>query len=200
MFSVLQVHCLQHKRAQSYWSPSCQQSCRLWLDIVHRTGPSRATAGPGKLLLRDPVTTLFRRRRDWEGGNVGRGVPSLSDQESGGASWAPRAGSAKSWFYAHLWSERSHLEHPFQYFWAMAGPHKRRGALENFPPFPAPSRHAWQKQCSFSMWDVNRQMAYSQCRTNWAIYCSPGLHFSKQGIINLRFGERVIPNSCAVVH
>jgi len=39
-------------------------------------------------------------------------------------------------FYAYFRSERSHLEHHFQYFWATAEPPKRRGARENFPPFP----------------------------------------------------------------
>ena len=38
-------------------------------------------------------------------------------------------------FYAYLRSERSHLEHFFQYFWAMAGP-KRRRARVNFPLSP----------------------------------------------------------------
>ena len=46
-------------------------------------------------------------------------------------------------FYAYLRSVRSHLEHPFQYFWAMAGPLKCRRARENFPPSP-PSRRAWR--------------------------------------------------------
>jgi len=34
--------------------------------------------------------------------------------------------------------ERRHLEHFFQYLWAMAGPLKHRGARENFPPFFPP--------------------------------------------------------------
>jgi len=49
---------------------------------------------------------------------------------------------AESGFYAYFRSERSHLEHHFQYFWATAGPPKRRGARENFPPSHPPSRRA----------------------------------------------------------
>jgi len=50
------------------------------------TGPSRATAGPGETLSRGPITPPIlyvlrsRRRKRREGGNVGRGVPSPSDQ------------------------------------------------------------------------------------------------------------------------
>jgi len=51
------------------------------------TGPSTATAGPGKTLSRGPITTptpilyvlISRSRKRREGGNVGRGVPSPSD-------------------------------------------------------------------------------------------------------------------------
>jgi len=39
-------------------------------------------------------------------------------------------------FYAYISSKRSHLEHHFQYFRATAGPPKRHGARENFPPLP----------------------------------------------------------------
>jgi len=51
--------------------------------------------------------------------------------------WGP---GGENGFYAYLRtlrSERSHLEHSFQYFSPMAGPPKCRGARENFPPFPA---------------------------------------------------------------
>jgi len=54
----------------------------------------------------------------------------------------PGQSPGRKWIYAYFRSKRSHLEHHFQYFWAMAGPPKRRGARENFPPFP-PSRRAW---------------------------------------------------------
>jgi len=40
---------------------------------------------------------------------------------------------AKNGFYAHFRSERSHLEHPFQYFWAMAGPPDVAGPGKTFP-------------------------------------------------------------------
>jgi len=50
----------------------------------------------------------------------------------------------RKWIYAYFRPQRSHLERHFQYFWAMAGPPKCRGAWENFPPFPLPpSRWAW---------------------------------------------------------
>jgi len=42
--------------------------------------------------------------------------------------------------YAHLRSDRSHLKHPFQYFWVTAVPPKRSGARENslLSPFDGP--------------------------------------------------------------
>ena len=50
-----------------------------------------------------------------------------------------RRSPAENGFYAYLRSERSHLEHPFRYFWAMEGPPKYCGARENFHPSPPPS-------------------------------------------------------------
>jgi len=49
---------------------------------------------------------------------------------------------AENGFYAYLRSERSHMEHPFQYFWAMAGPPNVAGPGKT-SPLP-PSRRAWQ--------------------------------------------------------
>jgi len=49
-------------------------------------------------------------------------------------------GPAENGFYAYFRSERSHLEHSFQYFRAMAGPPIRRGGRKNSPPL---SRQAW---------------------------------------------------------
>jgi len=43
--------------------------------------------------------------------------------------------SSSSGFYGYFRSRKNHLELHFQYFWAMAGPPKRRGARENLPPF-----------------------------------------------------------------
>jgi len=51
----------------------------------------------------------------------------------------PQRGRAENGFYAYFRSERSHLEHHFQYFWATAGPPKHRGARENFPPHRPPT-------------------------------------------------------------
>jgi len=79
-----------------------QKSCcwRLFLTstIISSTsrrliysGPSRATAGPGKTLSRGPINPpllyvlRLRHRRRREGGNVGRGVPSPTDWGFGGA-------------------------------------------------------------------------------------------------------------------
>jgi len=43
---------------------------------------------------------------------------------------------AENGFYAYFRSERSHLERHFQYFLSDDGAPKRRGARENFAPFP----------------------------------------------------------------
>jgi len=47
---------------------------------VKLTGPSRDTAGPGKPLLRGPITTSFRRRRDRDA----EGVDSVEREETWG--------------------------------------------------------------------------------------------------------------------
>ena len=44
---------------------------------------------------------------------------------------------AKNRFYVYLRSERSHLEHPFQYFWAMAAPPNVAGPRKLFPRSPS---------------------------------------------------------------
>ena len=46
--------------------------------------------------------------------------------------WSP----AENVFYAYLRSERSHLEPPFQYFWATAGPPNLAGPGKPFPLSP----------------------------------------------------------------
>jgi len=67
-----------------------------------------------------------------EGGNLGMGVhPTMG---LGKRRKLPH-GVCQKLIYAYFNSEISHLEHPFQYFWVMTGPPKRRGAWENFPPF-----------------------------------------------------------------
>jgi len=73
-----------------FWATFCHdlapglQKNQVTLVLRLGSGPSRATAGPGKPLSRGPITTSFRMRRD-RGANVGTGVPSSSNG-SGGAS------------------------------------------------------------------------------------------------------------------
>ena len=62
---------------------------------------------------------------------------------------------AENGFYAYFRSERSHLEHQFKYFWATAGPPKRHGARENFPPFP-PSLDGPGTMSSYNLFTVAR--------------------------------------------
>ena len=74
----------------TFWATFCHdlapglQKNQVTLVLRLGSGPSRATAGPGKPLSRGPITTSFRMRRD-RGANVGTGVPSSSNG-SGGAS------------------------------------------------------------------------------------------------------------------
>ena len=102
-------------------------------------GPSRATTslGPGKPLSRGPITTLFRmrleravQRKETRVGmsphHLTRGL-SLWGSVVSSRSGARGGAQAENGFYAYLRSERSHLEHTFQYFWAMAGPETSRG-------------------------------------------------------------------------
>jgi len=89
-------------------------------EVIHSfisAGPSRATAGPGKHyhgVLSPPPPILYvlrsRRRRRREGGNMVQ--VSVVSSPSGVQGGAP----AENGFYAYFRSERSHLEHHFQYF------------------------------------------------------------------------------------
>ena len=83
------------------------------------------------------------RARHREGQNVGRGVSGPQHPTRGlvvsSSSGVQDGAPAENGFYAYLRSERSHLDHHFQYFWVMAGPPKCCRARENFPSFP-PSR------------------------------------------------------------
>jgi len=138
------------------------------LEHCKYAGPSRATAGPGKPLSWGPIATSFRTRRDWkrrEGGNVGgvsphhptRGLESVVSSPSGFWDRAP----AENEFYAYLRSERSHLEHSFQYFWALAGPQTSRGLgkLSRLSPLNGPvSTHT----------EIKLQTAGSIYQQNWS--------------------------------
>ena len=108
-------------------------------------GPSRATAGPGKTLSRGPITSpskgpmLYvlrsRHRRHREGETWGEVSPHHPTRGSGSVVSSP-SGRAENGFYAYFRSERSHLEHHFQYFWVTAGPPKRRGPGKTSPLSP----------------------------------------------------------------
>jgi len=88
------------------------------------SGPSRATAGPGKTLSRGPIISppiLYglrsRCRRRREGGNVGEVSPHHPTRglNRGNVVSSPSGALAKNGFYAYFRSERSNLT-PFQYF------------------------------------------------------------------------------------
>ena len=64
----------------------------------------------------------MRRDRDAEG-----------RKREEGLGLRPYGSGARNGFSAYLRSERSHLKHHFEFFWAMEPPPKRRGARENFP-------------------------------------------------------------------
>ena len=49
-----------------------------------------------------------------------------------------RAGPGRIWIYAYFWSERSHLEHHFQYFERRRAPPNVAGPGKTFPPSPFP--------------------------------------------------------------
>ena len=83
--------------------------------------------GPGKhyhgvLPPASPILYVLRSRhqRRQEGGNVGKGVPHHPTRGSGSVASSPSGvrgkARAENGFYAYFRSERSHLEHHFQYF------------------------------------------------------------------------------------
>jgi len=89
-------------------------------------GPSRATAGPGKTLSRAPIApsphsvcleietpraSRGRKRGEWCPLTIRLGV-----WESVVSSPSGVRGAENGFFYAYFRSERSHLEHHFQYF------------------------------------------------------------------------------------
>jgi len=110
--------------------------------LVTLPGPSRA--GPGRHITPPFCMSWDRDAEGWEGGDVGRDmvVPSqLSIGVQGSVLSFPsgvRGGApapAENGFYAYFRSERSHLEHHFQYFWATAGPPNVAGPGKTFYPF-----------------------------------------------------------------
>ena len=115
-----------------------------WYRPVESHSRARETiiAGPYQ-----SITTSFCMRQDRdaqgvEGEETWRGVfPHHPTKGLGSIVSSPSVvwggAPAESGFYAYLRSERNHLEHSSQYFWAMAGPPKCHGARENFP-------HSWR--------------------------------------------------------
>jgi len=111
----------------------------------HAEDPSRAIEGSGKPLSQGPISQPHSECAEIE-------TPKASASASKDETWGSRRVSphhptrslgsvasspaAENGFYAYMRSERSHLEHLFQYLWALAvfgGPPKRRGARENSP-------------------------------------------------------------------
>jgi len=83
-----------------------------------------------------PKASRGRKRRERCPLTIRLGVRgSVVSSPSGVRGRAP----AENGFYAYFRSEKRHLEHHFQYFWATAGPPKRRWARENFPPLDGPA-------------------------------------------------------------
>jgi len=116
-------------------------------------GPSRATAGPGKTLLRDPITPsppiLYvlrsRRRRASRGRKCGEMCPLTIRLRIRGSIVSSPSGVrgralAENEFYAYFRSERSHMEHHFQYFELRRGPPNITGPGKTFPPLDGPAR------------------------------------------------------------
>jgi len=118
----------------------CGQRCAV-------PGPSRATAGPGKTLPRvlshppHSVCLEIETPKASRGRKRGERCSLTIRLEVWGASNSSPSGVPENGFYAYFRSERSHLEHHLQHFWATAGPPKRPGPGKTFPPFP-PSRRA----------------------------------------------------------
>ena len=108
-------------------------------------GPLRATAGPAKHYRRALSPPPFCMSWD-RGRKCGERCPlTIRRGVWGSVVSSPsvvRGSPAENGFYAYFRSERSHLEHNFQYFWSTAGPPNVAGPGKTFPPFP-PSRRAW---------------------------------------------------------
>ena len=97
-------------------------------------------------------------------------------------SWVWGGAPAENGFYAYFRSQRSPLEHHFQYFWATAGPPKRRGARENSPltkglRIPLPFLKFTKGSCSHFLQEANpwtniRQSVHHSKQTRSVQICS----------------------------
>ena len=120
------------------------------------SGPLRATTGPGKPFSRGPIAISIHarcweqgveREETWGGVSPHHTTRGLGEHRKL-FQRGPGRSRAENGFYAYLRSVRSHLEHPFQYFWAMAGPRKVAGPGKTFLPSPLSSRRA----CGWWWW------------------------------------------------
>jgi len=91
-----------------------------------------------------------RRRRRWDFGiereeTWGEVCPHHPTKGSGSVISSPSRVPAENGLYAYFRSERSHLEHHFQYFWATAGPPNVAGPGKTppFPPHDGPELRIW---------------------------------------------------------
>jgi len=108
------------------------------------TGPSRATAGPGKTIAGPyhpphSVCLEIETPKASSGTKRGERCPltiQLGVRESVVSSpEGVRGAAGRKWILCIFMSKRSHLEHHFQYFWATAGPPNVAGPGKTFP-FP----------------------------------------------------------------
>jgi len=98
--------------------------------------------GPGKHYrgaLSPPILYVLRSRKRGEGCPLTIRLRVRGSVVSSPSGVRGRA-TAENGFYAYFWSQRSHLEHHFQYYWD-GGPPKCCGAWENSPP----SQRAWSR-------------------------------------------------------
>ena len=109
-------------------------SSSLHLKPFSEPGPSRATAGPGKTLLRGPITPPHSVCLDIESEETWGEVPLSIRLGIRGNVVSSPSGVSKNEFYAYFRSERSHLEHHFHYLERRWGPQKLRGPGKLPPP------------------------------------------------------------------
>jgi len=104
------------------------------------SGPSRATAGPGKPLSRGPITTPFRAPRSTSvreetRGGVSRPSPSNWSLEERRKLPQRGPGQCRKWILCICEVRKKPSGSPFAVFLSDGGTPKRHRARENFPPF-----------------------------------------------------------------
>ena len=118
-------------------------------------GRGNNIAGPITLPPPHSVCLEIDTSKASRGGEVGRGERcplTIRLGVRGSVVSSPRGvrGGApnENGFYAYFRSERSHLEHNFQYFWATAGPPNVAGPGKTFPPFLPSQRACTNTHCN----------------------------------------------------